>query len=285
MLGNRAIYHDGWKAVTYHGTQSMIYDGVTNPDASFDDDKWELYNVEKDFSESTDLAGEYPEKLRELLDLWWIEAARYGVLPVDARTIGRTAGRPRLGGPRKRFVYYPGGAPVEMAAAVNTRNRSYSITAEVDIPDGGAEGVLLATGGRFGGTSLYVQAGKLRFAYNFLNHHIDYAVSDRDVPSGPGTLCMSFEKTGQQPFGAGGTARLYINNEQVGEMQIARTIPFMAGLADALQCGFDGGAPVTDEYEAPFRFTGTLRRVIVDVSGHEPPRDLEQEAVIEMARQ
>ena len=115
MLGNRAIYHRGWKAVTYHGTEGMIYDGVTDPTKPFDEDVWELYHVEEDFSECRDLAAEYPEKLRELQDIWWIEAATNNVLPLDARSIGRGLGRPRLDDePRKRFVYYPGGAPIEI---------------------------------------------------------------------------------------------------------------------------------------------------------------------------
>jgi arylsulfatase len=285
MLGNRAIYHDGWKAATYHGTQGMIYDGVTDPDKPFDEDKWELYHVEKDFSESKDLAGEYPEKLRELLDLWWIEAAKYKVLPIDARTIGRAARRPRPTGDRKRITYYPGGAPVEMAVAANMKNRSHSITAECDIPAGGAEGVLLANGGRFGGISLFVKDRRLKYAYNFLGRDIDTVVSDREIPTGKCMLGMSFEKTGKAPFGAGGIVRLWINGEQCGEMELVRTIPFMAGLADSLQCGYDGGAPVTNDYASPFHFTSGLKRVYVDISGHEPPRDLEQEMVIEMARQ
>jgi arylsulfatase len=263
----------------------MIYDGVTDPHRSFDQDKWELYHVEKDFSESTDLAGEYPEKLRELLDIWWIEAAKYNVLPLDARSIGRALGRPRPTGRRRRFTYYPGGAPVEMAVAVNVKNRSHSITAEVETDGNGAEGVLLANGGRFGGYSLYVQGGRLCYAYNFLGRVVRTLASDRDVPRGRSFLGMSFEKTGQQPFGPGGVVRLYIDGQAAGEMHLERTIPFMAGLADNLQCGADMGAPVTDAYRSPYRFTGRIRRVVVDVTGHEPPRDLEQEAVIEMARQ
>jgi arylsulfatase len=285
MLGNRAVYHQGWKAVTYHGTEGMIYDGVTDPHKSFDEDIWELYHVEEDFSEAHDLANEYPQKLRELQDIWWIEAAKYNVLPIDARTIGRAIGRPRPGPKRHRFVYYPGGAPVEVAAAVNIKNRSHSITAEAVIPRGGAEGVLLASGGRFGGFSFYVQGGKLRYAYNYLGREMYDLASTTDVPEGPGTFAFSFEKTGAQPFGAGGVARLYVNGHQAAEAEFPRTVPFMISLAEMLQCGYDEGAPVTDAYQPPFAFTGDLKRVIVDVSGPEPPRDLEQEAAIEIARQ
>ncbi len=284
MLGNRAIYHDGWKAVTYHGTTGMIYDGVTDPNKPFDDDVWELYHVENDFSESTDLAGEHPEKLRELQELWWIEAAKNNVLPITANP-GSSGRRPRATGRRKRFVYYPGGAPIDIAVAANTKNRSHSVIADVVVPAGGAEGVLLALGTRFGGFSLFMQGGKLQYTYNFLGRFVRTVESDRGVTAGPHLLAASFEKTGQQPFGAGGTVRLFIDGEQVGEMALPFTIPFLAGIGESLQIGCDVGATVSDAYQAPFRFTGTLHRVVVDLTGHEPPRDLAQEALIEMARQ
>jgi arylsulfatase len=285
MLGNRAIYHRGWKAVTYHGTEGMIYDGVTDPSKSFDEDRWELYHVEEDFSEAHDLAGEYPNKVRELEALWWAEAGRYDVLPLDARTLGRAAGRPRISGRRRRFVYYPGGASIEAAAAANVKNRSHSIVAEVEVPTGGAEGVLIADGGRFGGYSLYVKDGTLRYAYNYLGRNVVHVVSDGRVPEGACRLGLTFEKTGKQPFGAGGIARLYINGEQAGEGEIPRTVPFLFALGESLQCGRDEGAPVTDEYASPFAFTGTLKRVIVDLSDAQPPRDPRQEAEIAITRQ
>jgi arylsulfatase len=285
MLGNRAIYHRGWKAVTYHGTEGMIYDGVTDPSRPFDEDRWELYHVEEDFSEARDLASEYPEKVRELESLWWAEAGRYQVLPLDARSLGRALGRPRLTGRRRRFVYYPGGAGVEAAAAVNVKNRSHAIRADVVIPEGGAEGVLIADGGRFGGYSLYVQGGKLRYAYNYLGKSCHTVVSDIDVPSGACELGFSFEKTGKQPFGAGGVARVYVNGKLAGEGEIPRTVPFLFALGESLQCGRDEGNPVSEDYASPYEFTGVLRRVIVDLDATEPPRDIEQEARIEMARQ
>src|SRR5205823_1729369 len=263
----------------------MIYDGVTDPSKPFDDDRWELYHVEEDYSEAHDLATEYPEKLHELQAIWWAEAGRYDVLPLDARSIGRALGRPRLTGRRKRFVYYPGGSSVEALAAVNVKNRSHTITAQVEIPPAGAEGVIIADGGRFGGYSLYVQGGKLHYAYNFLGKTLQTVSSDLAVPTGSCTLGLGFEKTGPQPFGAGGIARLYIDGKNAGEGEISRTVPFLFALGESLQCGRDEGNPVTEAYASPFAFTGTIRRVTVDVSGAEPPRDLVQEAEIEMARQ
>ncbi len=282
MLGNRAVYHRGWKLVTYHGTEGMIYDGVTDPSKPFDDDRWELYHVAEDYSEAHDLAAEYPEKVREMEMLWWAEAGRFNVLPLDARSLGRALGRPRLSARRRRFVYYPHGVPVEAAAAVNVKNRSHSITAQVSA---GGDGVLLASGGRFGGYSLYVKDGFLRYAYNFLGKDRHVVSAGERIPDGPCDLAFSFEKTGQQPFGAGGVARLYVNGKQVGEGNIPRTVPFLFALGESLQCGRDEGNAVSDEYESPFTFAGTLRRVVIDLSGPEPPRDLEHEAEIEMARQ
>ena len=285
MLGNRAIYHDGWKAVVYHGTEGMIYDGVTDPSKPFDEDRWELYHVENDPAESHDLASEYPEKLQQLQALWWAEAGRYQVLPLDARSLGRAIGRPRLTAGQRRFTYYPSEAVIEAAAAANTKNRSHSIVAEVEIADGGAEGVLIADGGRFGGYSLYVRNGRLCYTYNFLDQWRQTITSSIPVPAGASTLAMGFEKTGNAPFGPGGIVRLYINGEAAGEGELPRTVPFLFALGSGLQCGRDGGNPVTDEYRSPYAFTGTIKRVVVDLNGPEPPRDLDQEAEIGLARQ
>jgi arylsulfatase len=285
MLGNRAIYHRGWKAVTYHGTEGMIYDNVTDPSKHFDEDRWELYHVEEDFSEAHDLANEYPEKLQELQAVWWAEAGRYDVLPLDARSIGRALGRPRIGPARKQFVYYSGGAPIEAVAAVNVKNRSHTITADVEIPQGGAEGVLISDGGRFGGYSLYVMKGKLCYAYNFLGSERYHITADAALAPGRRVLQFAFEKGGKAPFGAGGSVRLFVDGKQIGDGTIPRTVPFLYGLGSGFAIGRDDGAPVTDDYTAPFAFTGTINRVIVDVSGPEPPRDLVQEAAIELARQ
>lgn len=153
------------------------------------------------------------------------------------------------------------------------------------MPAGGAEGVLLADGGRFGGYSLYVKDGRLCYAYNLLGRARFHIASDERVPDGPCSLAFAFEKAGPEPFGAGGTGRLYINGRQVAEGKLPRTVPFIFGLGGGLQCGRDAGNPVTEEYASPFAFTGTIRRVVVDLSGPEPPRDLAQEDRIEMARQ
>jgi arylsulfatase len=284
MLGNRAIYHNGWKAVTYHGTEGMIYDGTTDPSKHIDEDTWELYNVQEDYSECHDLAGERPEKLRELQDLWWIEAARNNVLPVTGVMLGRGRGRPRVGGERHRFVYRPGGASVEFFAAANVKNRSHKIIAQVEVAAVGAEGVLLCSGSRFGGYSLYIKDGNLCYDYNLLGRGHYKMTSTEPVPSGASTLSFEFEKTGPQPFGAGGNARLLINDRVVGESQFPMTVPLMFGLGEAVRCGFDQGATVSDDYVAPFHFTGRIKQVVVEVEGR-AARDRQQEAAIGLARQ
>ncbi|MDQ4099528.1 MAG: arylsulfatase, partial [Chloroflexota bacterium] len=171
MLGNRAVWYRGWKAVARHQTGT-----------SFDQDRWELYHLDEDYAESRDLAADRPEKLRELIERWWVEAGKYDVLPLDDRDIGflRAAGRP---GARTHFTYYPGMARVERQFSPNITNRSYAIEADVEIPPEGAEGVLLAAGNRFGGYVLFVKDGRLVYEYNFGD--VRYLIrSEVEVPSG-----------------------------------------------------------------------------------------------------
>jgi len=281
MMGSRAIYHQGWKAVTFHPIAGVAYDG-SDWKRPFDEDVWELYHVAQDFSECSDLATEHPQKLREMIDRWWAEAGKYNVLPLDNRGMGRGGGggmgRDRR---RKRYVYYPGGASIPEDVAVNVRNRSHCIIATAEIPQGGAEGVLLAHGSYFGGYSLYVKDGRLHYAYNFLGESELTITSSVAVPAGAVSLGFEFTSTGRMQ----GTGALYINGEKCAEVEIPRTIPFRISLAgEGLCCGWDSGLPVTRDYEAPFRFTGSIRHVVVDVSG-EPFRDAAAEQRIAMAQQ
>ena len=264
MMGCRAIYHRGWKAVTWH---RMDLRGLSP--VSFDDDVWELYHVAEDFSECHDLAGKHPGKLRELQDLWWAEAGRYNALPLDDRGTQRFFDpRPKPFRDRPEYVYYPFGAPVAEGAAVNVKNRSHAIEAEVEIPAGGAEGVLLAHGGRYGGYAFYLVGGRLYYVHNFLGIESYKISSTAKVPEGPARLTFKFEKTGAEPVGAGGIGRLFINERQVGQGNIPRTVGVRYHLADdGLCCGYDSQTPVSDDYQSPFRFTGVLRRVKVTVEG------------------
>ena len=194
MLGSRGIWHDGWKAVTTHPTLS----GWSN----FNDDTWELYHTDVDRSELHDLAAEHPEKVRELVNLWFAEAGQNDAFPLDDRSpleIILTP-RPQLASPRDRYTYFPDTAEVPEAQAVNIRNRSFTIGALVDIPAPGAEGVLFAHGSRFGGHALYVKDNRLHYVNNFVGMIEQKIDSTQDVPTGQNLiLSASFDKDGEDP--------------------------------------------------------------------------------------
>lgn len=279
MLGSRGIYHDGWKAVTTHPTVA----GWGN----FSEDVWELYHIAHDRSEIRSLVERYPDKVREMVNLWFHEAGKYQGLPLEDRTAMEilTVPRPQMVRPRDHYIYYPDSAQVPEAAAVNIRRRSYTIMAEVDISDGGAEGVLFSMGSVFGGHSLYVKDRRLHYVYNWLGEVEQRITSDVEVPVGRGMLAAAFDKTGDdEQLSALGTLTLYINEQKVGEAEI-KTQPGNFALGEGLNVGRDDGQEVTRDYKAPFEFRGgTIKHVIVDVSG-EPFVDLEKEAVGMMARE
>jgi arylsulfatase len=283
MLGSRSIWHDGWKAVTTHPTLS----GWSN----FAQDTWELYHTEVDRSEMHDLAASEPERLQEMITLWYAEAGANGAFPLDDRGALEIVitPRPLLSPARNRYVYYPDLADVPESQAVNVRNRSYSIGALVDIPAAGAEGVLFAHGSRFGGHALYVKDNRLHYVYSFVGSLEQKIVATEDMPTGDGViLSAAFEKDGEDPPGVSvGTLSLFHGDVKVGEGRI-RTQPGKFAIAgDGLCVGRDSSDPVTNDYPgtAPFRFTGgTINRVAVDVSG-EPYVDLEREAVAMMSRE
>jgi arylsulfatase len=250
MLGHRAIYYKGWEAVTMH---------VRGVD--FDKDPWELYNVTEDFSESHDLAAENPERLREMKERWWSEAGRYNVLPLDDRGVIRSLEQPGLNRPRTVVTYYPGMASVPRGNMLNFRGRSYSITADVEIPSGGAEGVLFALGGRFGGFSFFVQKNRLNYAYNWVGLERYTVTSTEAVPAGSLKLRVEFTSAGP----GSGTAALFINDKRVGEGKIARLVPITFGLSEGVTVGRDPSTPVTESYQSPFEFSGKIKKVVMEL--------------------
>jgi hypothetical protein len=283
MLGSRSLWHDGWKAVTTHPTLS----GWSN----FDRDTWELYHVDVDRSELHDLAAEEPEKLNELIMLWYAEAGANGAFPLDDRSALEllTTPRPTLSPARNRYLYYPGVAEVPESQAVNLRNRSFAIAAVVDIPEAGAEGVLFAHGSRFGGHALYIKDNRLHYVNSFVGRVEQKIASDQELPTGKQLiLSAAFEKEGEDPPSVSvGTLSLFHGDVKVGEGRI-KTQPgkFSIG-GEGLCVGRDSSDPVTDDYPgaAPHAFTGgTINRVAIDVSG-EPYVDLEREAVAMMSRE
>jgi arylsulfatase len=283
MLASRSIWHDGWKAVTDHPQGAEWHD--------FGNDVWELYHTDTDRSECRNLADQEPERLRELVYLWYSEAGANGAFPLDDRGAVEilTTPRPVLTAPRDRYTYYPGIGEVPEAQAVNVRNRSYSIGALVDIPAPGAQGVLFAHGSRFGGHALYIKDNRLHYVYNFVGSLEQMVVATQDLPGGENlVLSASFDKDGEdQPGVATGVLSLYYGDRKVGEGQI-KTQPGKFTIAgEGLCVGRDSGEPVTEDYPgtSPWPFTGgTIKKVIVNVSG-KPYVDLEREAVAMMARE
>jgi len=283
MLGSRAIWHDGWKAVTTHPAIS----GWSN----FNDDTWELYHTDVDRAELHDLAADHPDKLRELINLWYAEAGANQAFPLDDRSALEIliTPRPQLSAPRNRYVYLPDTAEIPEAQAVNVRNRSYVVAAQVDLPGPGAQGVLFAHGSRFGGHALYLKDNRLHYIYNFVGIVEQKIDATEDLPTGDDLiLSASFDKVGEDPPGvATGVLSLYHGDHKVGEGRIKTQPGGFAIAGEGLCIGRDGGEPVTDDYPGapPWRFTGgTLKRVAVDVSG-EPYVDLEREAAALIMRE
>jgi arylsulfatase A-like enzyme len=280
MLGTRAIYHEGWKAASVTPPMPEAW-------AEFTTQRWELFDTANDPSECHDLADKNPDKLQELTALWWSECGKYQGLPLESRGALEILGtaRPQLSKPRDQYVYYPGCAEVPEAVAVNIRNRSYAIVADVTIDSKDAGGVLFAHGCRFGGHALYLKDGKLKYDYNYVGEQDQYVESTKPVPTGDCRLSASFEKSGTG-MPTQGLLTLYLNEEKVGEAKI-KTQPGKFSLAgEGLNIGRDGGEPVTDDYpgDAPWPFTGgTIHKVIVNVSG-DPWVDREAEVRAAFAR-
>jgi arylsulfatase len=282
MMGCRAIDHDGWRAVCgwpgpnfTEGAKKdrKIGKPITMEELSdLEMTGWELFNIAEDPTESRNIAAENPAKLRELITRWWVEAGKYQVLPVDGTMIQRMAvERPQTSRPRTRFPYYPGLSTVPSLAAAHTLNNSHSIEADVNIPAGGAEGVLIANGGAAGGYTMYMKDGLLHYTLNFVASEFFTVSSNKPVPEGDHKLRFEFEATGKpnppKGHGAPGRLQLYIDGELVGNLDLDYTTLFVYEL-EGLSCGYDSGAPVAfNEYQAPFEFTGTIRDVVVDVAG------------------
>lgn len=280
MMGHRSIYHDGWKAVCPVPGPSFAEAGVGFGEMEITDEKlreldlngWELFHVADDYSESTNVAEEHPDKLRELIAIWYVEAGKYQVLPLDSRGAERLAEeRPTIGEAREHYVFYPGTSTVPRTVAPKTLNRPHSITATVDI-EKGTEGVLLAQGGNSGGFTFFVRDEKLHYVYNYMGLDEFSVESTGTIPEGRRQLRVEFDPTDAPDVasgrGAPGTAQLYVDGKLVGEAQIPKTAPFAIDISEGLDCGRDDGSTVTASYSPPFEFSGgTLHEVAVDVSG------------------
>jgi arylsulfatase len=265
IAGNRAIYHDGWFAGTVHKAP-----WEPKPRATLENDRWELYDTRTDFSLANDLAGSNPEKLKEMRELFIKEAVKYSVLPIDDRTIERMnsaiAGRPDLMAGRTSLTVHEGMIGMSENVFINAKNRSHTITADVQVPKGGAKGVILAQAGRFGGWSLYLKNGKPTYTYNFLGLKRFTIAAKQPVPAGKATIRFEFAYDGGG-LGKGGTGTLFVNGKQVAKGRIERTQPLAFSGDEGADVGEDGETPVVEDYgiQAPYKFTGKINKVTIDL--------------------
>jgi arylsulfatase len=290
MFGHRSIYHDGWCAVCPFPGPSFKEARASFGQLSLTEEKlreldakgWELYNVKEDPTETNNLAAKHRDKLIEMIALWYVEAGKYNVLPLDSRGTARFADeRPQLTKDRKVYAYYPGTQAVPENVAVKVLNRAHSITAEVEIPKGGAEGVIVCHGSNAGGYSLFVKDGKLHYVHNYVGAQEFHIESTQEVPKGKCKVRYEFEPTGKPDVangkGAPGRGELYINGKLVGKGDLPVTVPLGFGLGGGLSVGRNLGSAIYSLYEPPFAFTGRIFKVTVDVSG-KMIQDTEEEA-------
>jgi arylsulfatase A-like enzyme len=263
MMGNRGIYHKGWTAVTRHRTPWET-GKVKLP--SFDNDTWELYDTNKDWSQAHDVAKQYPEKLAELQRLWLIEATKYNVLPIDDRMAERAdpdvAGRPKVVTGNRQLLFGGMGRLTENSI-VNYKNKSYAVTAELVVPKAGAEGVIVAVGGNIGGWSLYVKDGRPKYCYNFYGLQQYYVEGKDKLPAGNHQVRYEFAYEGGG-IGKGGDVTLYVDGKAVGTGRVDQTEPLVFSADETLDIGNETGSPVTTDYKTR-KFSGEVRWVEIDV--------------------
>jgi arylsulfatase len=267
IFGNRAIYHEGWLAGTVHRAA-----WETTPRTTLTQDRWELYDARNDFSLANDLAAKHPAKLREMQELFMKEAEKYSVLPIDDRTLERfnaaLVGRPDLMAGRTSLTVFEGMTGMMENVFINTKNRSHSVTAEVTIPNGSANGVILAQAGRFGGWSLYVKDGKPVYSYNFLGLQRFTIAASESLHAGRCTIRYEFTYDGGG-MGKGGLGTIFVNDRKMAEGRIEHTIPFVFSGDEGADVGEDGETPVVENYgiPAPYRFTGRIDKITIDLKG------------------
>jgi len=282
MLCNRGIYYKGWSAVTRHSTP---WEAVAEKHA-FDEDVWELYDGNKDWTQAHDLAKAMPEKLHELQRLWLIEAAKYNVLPLDDRSVERLnpefAGRPQPVKGNSQLLFGGMGRLTEDSVAV-MKNKSFSLTAEVEVPPAGAEGVIFAQGGAFGGLSLYTKNGKAKFAYNFFGLQTFTTEAEREIPPGKHQVRMEFAYDGGG-LGKGGNVSLFYDGKKVGQGRVERTVPMAFSAPETADVGRDSGTPVSRDYNRKNSvFTGRVNWVQIDLGEDDLNRLISTEERLELA--
>ena len=281
---NRGIYHNGWTAVTKHATP---WDPKPSP-IPLGEDRWELY-ADTDWTRANDLAAEQPERLAHLQRLWMIEVSKYNVLPLDDRRVERfdsgIAGRPVLvHGPQQ--LLYAGMGRMSENSVVHLKNESHSVTAQIEVPAGGASGVIVAQGGQFDGWALSVVEGALRYCYNLFGVRLFHVGAAAPLAPGDRQARVEFTHDGGG-LGKGGSVTLYVDGTEVGAGRIDGTVPLIYSTDETLDLGGDSGSPVADDYPADRAFTGRIRWVQLDIAddGHDHLVAPEDRLGIAMARQ
>jgi arylsulfatase len=261
MMGDRAIYHDGWIASTTPPVGPWVLPRPKMPNI-ITGYKWELYNIVEDYSQSNDLAARMPDKLREMQELFLVEASKYNVFPLDNSVVERLlTPRPSDTAGRNTFTYSGELSGLDPSDAPSILNRSYTITADIEVPQGGGEGMIATLGGRFGGYGLYLLRGKPVFLYNFLD--LERFRWEGSAALAPGKHTVVFEFTYDGPgFGKSGAGILKVDDTEVANKKITHTIPFLMALDETFDVGIDTRTPVDDnDYQLPFRFTGKIARL------------------------
>jgi arylsulfatase len=287
MFANRGIYFKGWSAVTKHRTPWVMVGGEL---PAFDDDIWELYDGNNDYSQAHDLAAENPEMLHKLQRLWLIEATKYNVLPMDDRGAERLnpdiAGRPTLIRGNSQ-MFFPGMGRLSESSVLSIKNKSFSVTADVEVPPGGAEGVIIAQGGRFGGWAVYAKDGKAKFVYNVLGIHEFATEATEPIPDGAHQVRVEFAYDGGG-LAKGGDVTLYYDGTEAGTGRVEATEPMIFSADETTDIGYESGTTVTDDYEAKTsRFTGKINWVQLDLGDddHDHYIDPDERLRVAMARQ
>lgn len=287
MFANRGIYHRGWSAVTKHRTPWIMVGGDL---PAFDDDVWELYDGNKDFSQAENLVAEHPEMLAKLQRLWSIEATKYNVLPMDDRTSERIvpemAGRPTLVHGNTQ-LFFPGMGRLSENSVVSMKNKSFSVTAEVTVAEQPAEGVIIAQGGQFGGWAVHVRDGRAKFTYNVLGIHLFSITADTTIPSGTHQVRMEFAYDGGG-LAKGGDVTLYYDGNAVGAGRVEATQPMIFSADETTDIGRESGTTVSPDYTSrTSRFTGRIHWVQLDVGvdDHDHFIDPEERFRIAMSQQ
>lgn len=268
MFGNRAIYQDGWLANTT--PVSLPWTGAAKPVDIIDGYHWELYHVEKDFSQAKNLAAAYPEKLKEMQALFYDQARQYNVLPLDDRKARFDVSiRPSMTAGRNTFTYYQGMKRIPEGTAPDMKNRSFAIAAEIEVPEKGGEGVIATQGGRFGGWGLFMRQGKLVYHYNLAGIQRDEVVSMEKLTPGRHRILVDFTYDGAG-IGKGGVAKLNVDGVLLGEGRIRKTLFSRISLDETFDIGMDTGTPITEDYQVPFPYNGGLKTVTIELKPIDP---------------